>query len=105
VARFEFYDTPPQVAGEIVRLRAAMAANRLLLAGLKLALLSAKAGFREDQPRIPAGNHHLSGQWAGGDGGVAQQPSPKNQIERARLPIPSNILKITKPMPQRWRNI
>jgi len=45
------------------RLASQIAGDRMMRALARLQALVEKAGFREDQPRIPAGNGRESGQW------------------------------------------
>ena len=68
MARFVFYDLPQDVKDKIVDLRAAMAANRMLLAGYRFLALLEKANFNPNQARVPLGNPD-GGRWTGGGGG------------------------------------
>lgn len=45
------------------RLASQVAGGRMMRALARLQALVEKAGFREDQPRIPAGNGRESGKW------------------------------------------
>lgn len=77
MARFEFFESSPLTTTDEVRLRAEITAYCLWLAGAKLALLAAKAGFQPDQPRVPGGDP-AGGQWTSdGGSGTATRTPPK----------------------------
>ncbi len=81
--RFVFYDTPLDIAANAARLRAGLAAARMRLAMLKLALALKYSPY---QPRVPAGSPD-GGQWtdAGVGGGyvrVAENDSGPTATDR-----------------------
>ena len=80
MAHFEFYETPPEVGAERARLRAKVAAHSRL-AGAKLVLITAKAGFNPAQPRVPAGNP-AGGQWGPGGGGGTARRTPASKPKK-----------------------
>lgn len=77
-----------EAALALARFRYAIAANRVLLAGERFQRVL-KAGFRPDEPRVPASNPD-GGQWTGGGGGNSQatrphrNEAPTNHRERAQ---------------------
>ena len=69
MARFEFYDLPPDIREKMASLRLKLAGDLLLLKLLEFAGLVRKK-FNPKQPRVPAGSSD-GGQWTSGGGGGA----------------------------------
>ena len=73
----------------LARFRYAIAANRVLLAGERFRR-ELKAGFHPNEPRIPAGNPGIGGQWTD-EGGVSarvvrvQSRGPRVEEPRERI--------------------
>ena len=90
MARFEFYDLPPEAKANLVRLRAEIAGNEMLLACYRLLRLLRKANFNRNQPRAPRGGSD-GGQWTGGGGrgggnSTGAKPVRLAQIEEEENP-------------------
>lgn len=68
-----------------LRARSDLAALRVQLAADRVVrLLNLDHRYREDQPRVPAGNGRISGQWTDGGGGVGDTSDGRVRVAQAR---------------------
>lgn len=69
MARFVFYDTPPELVTPILALKAEIAALQFQRAAHRLLDVLTKHNFNPAQPRVPAGNSD-GGRWTDAGGGL-----------------------------------
>ncbi len=93
MTRFVFWEAPPSLVAQAAPIYADLAAIKMQLALIKLAL---KAGYNPAQPRVPAGNGRISGRW-GGNSSWKDYPRKVTKRRRVTLAIPNDAITYRAP--------